>query len=32
MGNCGACGCNEKGEMQTYEVEVDNKNKARSLN
>ncbi|CDW81907.1 UNKNOWN [Stylonychia lemnae] len=25
MGNCNTCSCNDKGEIQTYEIEVDNK-------
>jgi hypothetical protein len=30
MGNCSTCGCNDKGEIQTYEVKVDGNRKTQN--
>ena len=30
MGNCNTCACNDKGEIQTFEVQVDTKQNRKS--
>ena len=27
MGNCNGCGCNDKGEVNTFDVQMEEKNK-----